>query len=179
MKQKVVVALITMLACAVLASAQTTEQEPKPGPELQKLGYFIGTWDSEGQMKASMFGPAGKVSNVTRREWILGNFFYLTHHEEKNPAGKHEVLSITGYDPEKKVYVTYSFSLGGTVSHSEGTLVNNTWTWNASFDMNGKTINTRTVIMPTSATSYDFKWEVAPNGNDWTTVQEGTAKKVR
>src|SRR5260370_35838069 len=43
--------------------------------------------------------------------------------------------------------------------------------------MNGKTINTRTVIMPTSATSYDFKWEVAPNGNDWTTVQEGTAKK--
>lgn len=177
MKRKVVVALIATLAWITVASAQSPE--PKPSPELKKLGYYIGTWNGEGQMKSSIFGPGGKFSNVTRNEWIQGNFFYMTHHEEQNPAGKFKEFSITGYEPEKKVYVKYTFNIGGRVDRSEGTLVGNTWTWSQDYNINGKVIRTRGIDTPTSDASYDFKWEVAPNGDDWTTVQEGKATKVR
>jgi hypothetical protein len=126
MKAKIVVALIIVLACVSGGSGQS--RDPKPGPELEKLGYFIGTWNAEGQMQPSIFGPGGKFSNVTSNEWIQGNFFYISHHEEQNPAGKFKELHITGYDREKKVYVTYTFTDDGRVDRTEGTLANNTWT---------------------------------------------------
>ena len=75
--------------------------------------------------------------------------------------------------------MTYNFGDNGKVDRSEGTLVNNTWTWMTEYNVGGKIIKTREITMPTSATSYDFKWEVAANGNDWKTVQEGKATKVK
>ena len=47
-----------VMTLAVPCMAQTA-QPPAPGPEVQELGYFLGTWKSEGEAKASSFGPAG------------------------------------------------------------------------------------------------------------------------
>jgi len=178
MRQKSVSFFAVLLGLVAVACGQHSEQ-PKPGPEAKKLAYFIGTWQGKAEVKPSMFGPGGQAVNSSRNEWIAGGFFYLTHHEEQNPSGTYHVVSVTGYDPGKKVYTTYSFYPGGGVERSEGTLAGDTWTWNASYDINGKTVKTRTIIKPTSATSYDFTWEIAANGDDWTTVQQGTAKKAK
>jgi hypothetical protein len=163
--------LVAHVCLWVTASAQT------PRPEVQKLGYFIGTWHAEGEMKASMFGPAGKVTNVTRNEWMLNKFFYITHHEEHNPAGAFAMVNITGYDPEKKKYVEYEFDGQGGTGRSEGTFDGTTWTWTSEFIVNGQTVRSRGTVKPTSATSYDFTWEIAPHGADWTLVQQGKATK--
>src|SRR2546425_12241035 len=34
-------------------------QMPKPGPEHQRLHYYVGEWKSEGAMKPSAYGPGG------------------------------------------------------------------------------------------------------------------------
>ncbi len=203
--------LLALLAWSSLVGAQ----QAQPGPELKKLAYFIGTWRGQGEMRASMFGPAGTVSNTTRNEWTLNKFFYISHHEEQNTSGTFEVLSITGYDPEKKVYVSYSFDMQGGVGRRVGTLTHgqpavaapdgarpdaghdtargaappaggdetwtpgDRWTWTSEYVVGGRTIKSRGVDTPTSATSYRFIWQIAPNGNDWQTVQSGTATRVQ
>jgi hypothetical protein len=132
----------------------------------------------QGEMKASAFGPAGKINASLHAEWAKGNFFQIRTHEEQNSSGEYASLSIIGYDLKREVYTVYSFSGQGGVGQSEGTLAGDTWTWTTEYKINGKVIKTRTVIKPTSASSYDFKWEIAPAGSDWTTVQEGKATKT-
>src|SRR5262245_41522933 len=36
-----------------------TAQHAKPGPEVQRLAYYLGTWKGEGEAKSGPFGPAG------------------------------------------------------------------------------------------------------------------------
>jgi hypothetical protein len=171
--------LIVGVAWAAGAVAQSSPREANPGPELQRLAYFIGTWRTEGEMKESMFGPAGKLSGTVSHEWVLGKFFYLTRHEEQNPTGKHASMGVTGYDASRQIYIGYSFGGEGGVSRAEGTVSGDTWTWVTEYTVEGRPIKTRTVIKPTSATSYDFTWEIAPHGDDWTVVQTGRSTKVK
>jgi hypothetical protein len=182
--------LLILIAAGVIAfdgfvlvqaqpGAQDSSKTPKPCLEIAKLGYFIGTWQNAGEVKASEYGPAGKLSGTNRREWILGGFAQLLHHEEKNPSGNHTSVSIVGYDPEKKVYRSYSFGEGGHVSESEGILEGDTLIWTGGFEMNGVRIKTRSVISPRSSTSYDWKWQTARPDSDWLTVQEGISTKTQ
>jgi hypothetical protein len=52
-----------IVPCVALAEAPTAQQ-PKPGPEVEKLAYYLGTWKGEGESKSGPFGPAGKLSKV-------------------------------------------------------------------------------------------------------------------
>src|SRR5215468_10561416 len=102
------------------------------------------------------------------------------HSEQPKPGPEAKKLAYFIGTWQGKAEVKPSmFGPGGGVERSEGTLAGDTWTWNASYDINGKTVKARTIIKPTSATSYDFTWEIAANGDDWTTVQQGTAKKAK
>lgn len=172
---------VTLLGAvmAVAVSAQADTPAPQPGPEWQKLGYYIGTWRANGVMQPTKSFPGGKFDNVTSHEWIENGFFYLTRHEEHNPTGTHTMVGITGYDPEKKAYVSYYFDEGGGVSQETGSLDGDVWTWNGEFKTaKGERIETRSVDTPVSATSYKFIWQIRRSGGDWITLQQGTATKV-
>ncbi|HKV99049.1 MAG TPA: DUF1579 family protein [Vicinamibacterales bacterium] len=177
MRRAAVVSLIVGVALAAVAGAQQPATR-KPGPDVEQLRYFIGTWRTEADMQASMVGPAGKVAGTLTEEWMPGGFFVVTHHEETNPTGTHKALMVTGYDAKKHVYVRYFFDGEGGVEYSEGTHSGGTWTWVASYAESGSTLKTRSVVVPRSATSYDFTWEIAPHGDDWTVVQRGTATRI-
>ena len=66
-----VAALVVVGHLAVLAQAPPA---PKPGPEHQKLAYFVGTWTNEGEMKPSPMGPGGKITGKDTCEWFEGGF---------------------------------------------------------------------------------------------------------
>jgi hypothetical protein len=36
-----------LLATAALQAQEKKMEAPKPGPEVKKLGYFVGTWNTE------------------------------------------------------------------------------------------------------------------------------------
>src|SRR5438445_8852553 len=81
-------------ACVVGGLAQAPSGAPKPGPEHQKLAYFAGKWVSEGETKASAFGPAMKFSFVETCEWFSGGFAIVCHSEGKMGEGAVKGLSV-------------------------------------------------------------------------------------
>ena len=71
------------------AKAEAPKMEmPKPGPEVKKLGYFVGTWTSEGELKENPFGmPAGKFTSTDKCEWFSGGYQVVCHSTGKGPMG--------------------------------------------------------------------------------------------
>jgi hypothetical protein len=56
MRLAIVVAVVSMGASVGVAQ----KEMPKPGPEHQRLGAFIGTWTFEGDMKPDRWGLAAR-----------------------------------------------------------------------------------------------------------------------
>ena len=106
-----VVAVIGFQAIA-LGQAQAPTP-PKPGPEHQRLAYFVGKWTGEGEMKASPMGPAGKISSVDSCEWFEGHFSVVCRSDGKSPMGPMKSVGILSYSPEEKVYTYYGTDNSG------------------------------------------------------------------
>jgi hypothetical protein len=150
---------------------------PKPGPELKKLEYFVGAWNSEGDIKPGPFGPGGKFTAKENLEWMDGGFFLVGHSEGDSPMGHDKGLSVWGYDPEEKVYTFHAFNNMGEGISAKGTVEGDTWTWTNESKFAGQMMKGRYTIKQTSPTSYNFKFEMAPAGADFATVMEGKATK--
>ncbi len=70
------VAVILICGFTALSLAQAPPEPPKPGPEHKKLEYFLGTWKTEGEIKANEFVPAGKFV-TTETDTLDPGGFYL------------------------------------------------------------------------------------------------------
>src|SRR5438067_11175804 len=79
----------------------------KPGPEVQNLGYYVGTWEGHGETRAGPFGRAGKLSSHQTCKWFKGGFQVVCQGEETGPSGKRGFLNILAYDEETKAYTEY------------------------------------------------------------------------
>ena len=87
----VVVAVVSI--CAGVVRAQKQEM-PKPGPEHQRLGVFVGNWTFEGEMKPGPMGPGGKLTGTDRIEWTPGNFFVQRSYQGTSPMGTMQGIEI-------------------------------------------------------------------------------------
>jgi hypothetical protein len=170
--------VIVVLAVAVPCLAQTA-QPPKPGPEVQRLSYYVGTWKSEGEAKAGSFGPAGKFSSTSTCEWFAGGFHVVCRDEGTGAAGKRTALGVLAYDAEAKAYTYYGISSWGESMSVKGSLTGSTWTWLWDGKAAGKPVKFRYTEVQVSPTSYTFKGEESVAGGPWTVTEEGKATKVK
>ena len=178
MKRISIAALVAALLCAVLSAAQNSPQMPKPGPELEKLKYFLGTWKMEGDMKPNPMGPGGKFTATEHNEWMPGGFFVVGHSSGSMAAmGKITGTAFMGYNPEEKVYTYNEFNSMGEAEASKGTIEGDTWTWTFSGNEGGKDFKGRSTLKEVSPTSYTFTSELSVNGGPWTKLEEGKATK--
>jgi hypothetical protein len=178
MRRTPAIALIALLICAALGAAQNPPTPPKPGPEQQKLAYFLGTWKSEVNMKPSPFGPGGTFAGLEHNEWMPGGFFVVSHSKGDSPMGKVTGTAYFGYDPERKVYTYNAFNSTGEAEAATGTVNGDTWTWTNQQPMNGKMMKGRFTMTITSPTAYTMKFEMGPADGDYSTLMEGSATKV-
>lgn len=178
-KRGLVVLLVAAWLVAQGALAQAPPQMPTPGPEQKRLGYFAGEWTGEADMKESPFGPAGKMTSTDRNEWFPGGFFLVLHSEMKGAMGDGKGLALMGYNAEEKVYTYYAINNLGMAESAKGTVAGNTWTWTSEAKMGGKMIKGRFIIKELSPTSYNFTWEISPDGQTWSTVMQGKTTKVK
>src|SRR6185437_3442698 len=56
-----------------LAAAQG-QAASQPGPEHQRLGYFVEKWKAEGEIKPGPMGPGGKITSTDNCEWFEGHY---------------------------------------------------------------------------------------------------------
>jgi hypothetical protein len=169
---------LTLGAGSVFAG-MALSQMPRQGPELKRLGYFVGKWHGEGEMKPGPFGPGGKFTESQDVQWMPGGFFLEINADEGTPMGNGKALMIMGYDSEKKAYTFSAFNSMGQNEVATGTVDGNTWTWLSDSVMGGKAVKTKYTMKEQSPTSYTTKFEMSSEGGPWTTIMEGTTSKVK
>jgi Protein of unknown function (DUF1579) len=163
-----------------LAAMQAPGAAPKPGPEHKRLGYFVGKWTTEGDMKASPMGPAGKVTGTDTCEWFSGGFAVVCHSDGKTPMGPSKSIGIMGYSAEEKVYTYYGIDNTNMVMASvpKGTRQGDTWTYNDEGVMGGQKYKSRVTIKEVSPTEYTFKMEMQGPDGKWAPMMEAKSTKV-
>jgi hypothetical protein len=175
--------LLFALAFSSLAAAQTpAPAAPKPGPEHENLKYFVGKWTTTGDEKPSPMGPGGKFTMNDNCELFTGGFFVVCRSSGKRAGGDAHSLGILGYDNQKKVY-TYAgvdSTMGDHMDGGEGKKEGDVWTYTNTMDMGeGKKMQGRYIMSGFTPNSYNFKFEMAPEGSsNWQTVMEGKSTRA-
>jgi Protein of unknown function (DUF1579) len=163
---------------AISLQAQAPQSAPKPGPELKKLDYNIGTWKAEGETKPFGTMPGGKSAGTQKCEWYSGGFFVMCHSESTGPMGPGKSVSFMGYDPNEKVYTYHEFTSTGEAIDAKGTVSGDTWNWTAESTMGDAKISVHVTVKEVSKTKSTFKLEISQNGGEFSVVQESTSHKV-
>lgn len=173
--------LVLLLGILLLAPAAFAQMDiPKPGPELKKLDYFVGHWTSEGDIKPGPMGPGGKFTMEEKTEWMDGGYFIVIHSKYSGggmPAGS--ATAYMGYDNNDKVYTYDEFNSMGEATHSKGTVDGDNWTWTSDMKMGPQTMKGRFSMKMVSPTSYNYKFEMSPDGTNWTLVMDGKDMKAK
>ena len=168
-----------LLTAAAAVQAQEKKMEaPKPGPEVKKLGYFVGTWTSTGEVKQNPFMPAGKMTGNSKCEWFPGGFHVVCHDTGKGPMGSMHGLGIMDYNGEDKVYTYMGADNSGMSTTAKGNVDGNNWVYTSEDKMGGKTFHGRYSMETSSPDSYTFKYETSEDGQNWMTIMEGKSTKA-
>jgi len=172
--------LVSVMAFQLVTAAQAP-QEAKPGPEHQRLGYFVGKWTAEGELKPGPMGPGGKISSTDTCDWFDGRFAVVCHSDGKTPMGPSKSIGILSYSAEEKVYTYYgvdnSIMTMTTVPH--GTVQGDTWTYTDEGMMGGKKFKSRVTIKQLSPTAYTFTMEMQGPDGKWAPMMESKSTKVQ
>jgi hypothetical protein len=174
-------ALFAVLSAAGVESATAQAGQPKPGPEHKRLGFFVGTWTTEGELKPGPMGPGGKFTGVDTCEWFEGGFSVICRSEGRMPSGPSKSLGILGYSAEEKAYTYYGVDNTAMtmVSVPRGTLKGNTWTYTDEGAMGGESFKTRVTIKELSPTSQSFLMEMQGPDGKWMPVMESRGTKTQ
>ncbi len=176
--------LIVLAAFAVVSAAGwqvAAAQAPKPGPEHKRLGYFVGKWNAEGEMKPGPMGAGGKMKSSDTCEWFEGQFSVVCRYEGSGPMGPSKGIGILGYNTEEKVYTYYGVDNSNMTMASvpKGTLRGDTWTYNDEGTMGGQKYRSRVTIKELSPTEYSFRMEMQGPDGKWAPMMESTNTKVQ
>jgi hypothetical protein len=174
-----VMAVTTLALLAAPALAEEAKHPPKPGPEVQKLGFFVGEWKSEGTVKENGFMPSGKFESKDKCEWFEGHFAVVCHAKGKSPSGATHGIAIMGWSSEEKVYVYYGVENNpmAMTTVPRGTVEGDVWTWNDESKMGGQLVKNRYVMTVTGKKTYDFHWDLMGPDGQWKVIMEGKAKR--
>lgn len=102
-------------------------QVPSPGPELKRLGAFIGTWNTEGEIRASSGGPPIRIRATDHYEWLPGKFFLVHRWDADMPDGKTQGIEIIGYNEANRNYPMYSFDSQGNTGLMKARVEGDQW----------------------------------------------------
>ena len=174
--------LKTIFVSALLLFSATAwgQMAPKPGPEVKKLDYFLGTWTVDATIGQGPWGSGGKFTSTDTTDWMPGSFFLERHADFKMPpelGGDGRATSIMGYDSDQNVYTRDEFNSLGHRGVSKGTLSGDTWTWTSTQNYGGQEIKQKMTLKVLTPSSYTMKFEVSPDGTNWMTFMEGKATK--
>jgi uncharacterized protein DUF1579 len=171
-------AYAAMAVAGLQVAAAQGPEAPKPGPEHARLGYFVGKWTSEGEMKPGPMGPGGKMQSTDNCEWFEGRLSVICHSEGNGPMGPSKSIGILSYSPEEKAYTYYGAdNYMSMTSVPKGTVRGDTWTYTDESKMGGKKVKSRVTIKELSPTAYTFRMEMQGPDGKWATVMESKNTK--
>ncbi len=181
MKRPAVVILVVLGAQVVFgatALGQQTAGPPQPGPEEKRLGYFVGKWTEEVDLKPSALGPGHKGTIKQTCDWFFGGFQVVCHGDFSGTVGERKDLSIFSYSREEKVYLYYQIISDGDADSSKGTVRGDTWTWQSETKVGDKVIKGRFIYKEASKDTATMTYEIQGDDGKWNLVMEMKAHRV-
>jgi Protein of unknown function (DUF1579) len=177
-----VLAACGLLSAAGAAAAPAQEARPaEPGPEHKRLGYFVGRWTTEGEIKPGPMGPGGRMRATDTCEWFQGGYSVVCRAEGTGPSGPSRSLGILGYNTEEKVYTYYGVDNTAMTMASvpKGSVQGGTWTYTDQGTMGGQEWQSRVVIKELSPTEYTFRMELRGPDGKWLPMVESKSTKAK
>jgi hypothetical protein len=170
-------ASVFCILVVLTSSFLTAQTDSESNMAREKLNYFAGTWNIEMHMSTGALKSRTYLS-TERNEWAPGHSLLLS-----NPGGETALpeagLAVMGYSPAKHVYTYHILKTSGEAEDLQGTVEDRTWTWlSGDVRTDREPAKTRITMKEISATSYMLRVETFAARGEWTTVMEGTAKKV-
>jgi Protein of unknown function (DUF1579) len=161
--------------------AAQAPQAPKPGPEHARLGYFVGKWAGDGEVKPGPMGPGGKIKSTDTCEWYEGRFSVICRSEGTGPSGPTKSIGILGYSTEEKVYTYYGVDNSPMTMATvpKGTIQGNTWSYTDESTMGGQKVKSRVTIKELSPSAYTFLLEIQGPDGKWAPVVESKNTKMQ
>jgi hypothetical protein len=171
--------VVLTVLCTAGAGVAAAQGAPAPGPEHKKLGFFVGKWNVEGELKPGPMGPGGKYTASDTCEWFEGGYSVICRSEGKMPTGPARSLGILGYNTEEKVYTYYGVDNTAMTMSTvpKGTRQGDTWTYTDEGMMGGQKIKSRVIIKEVSPTEYTFKMDFQGPDGKWMPAME--AKNIK
>jgi len=169
---------VYVMMLAVNVRAQSPQDTMKPGPEVKKLAYNIGTWNLEHEDRPFGAMKGGKFKATEKCEWYSGGFFVTCRWEGTGPAGPSRGVSFLGYDRAQKVYTFHGFESSGDVIDARGTFDGTTWHWASATTMGDAKTAALITIKNVSPTEYTFTMELSQDGKEFSVVRQSTARKA-
>lgn len=170
---------VMLLGVGCTLAAQEPAPAPKPGPEHEKLAYYVGKWLAEGDIKASAFGPAGKFTYTETCEWLSGKFAILCKEDGNMMGGEFHSLSIMSYDAAQKTYMYFQTNNWGENEYYLGSENAGTWTWNHEGQVNSQAFRTRFVLKQVSPNDASFNFAMAAGTAPLGVIMEGKQTRVK
>ena len=145
---------------------------PKPGPEQQRLGDWVGQWSCD----------ASDESTFTMNcDWFSGGFFLVCSSTATSASGETtENVFIQGYDHTKRAYTWYRYWSNGFSDKAQGWVRDNTWTWLMEDAQTDEGAQVRwQVAAELSPDVFTYKWEQSVEGQPWKAGQSGKCSKAK
>ena len=156
-----VLAASALLPIGVQLAAAQAPSQAKPGPEYERLGYFVGKWTGEGEIKPGPMGPGGKFTSSDDCAWFEGHFSVVCHSESKMPMGAEQEHRHPGLQRGGK---GLHLLRRGQHEHDHGQRPEGHRPWKhvdvqRRRMMGGKKVKTRVTIKELSPNEYSFTME--------------------
>ena len=180
MNKRSILVVIVLVAFSPVVLAQQPAGPPQPGPEEKRLGYYVGKWHSEADMKSSAFGPGAKVTGNQSCEWFAGGFHVVCHGDfSAGGMGEEKVLVIFSYNREEKVYVQYRINNWGETGSAKGAVQGDTWTWRGEAKMKGKVAHWRASYKEATPDTAMLTFEMQGDDGKWNVTGEEKFSRVK
>lgn len=160
-------------------AAPAEMQIPKPGPEMAKLNFLMGSWTMTAEYLKSPMVPEGmKQTGWYKAQTGPGGFSVIVDFEADGPQWNeigHEILT---WSPKKNAYVVYTVGNGfpdavvGMGHWEGGNLV-----IESSFEMGDKVSHTRAVYVNPTDTKVHIDEYVQSKDGSWKLIWKGDATK--
>jgi hypothetical protein len=169
------------ILCAVLAASGSprsalTAEAPEAKREIEKLGMFLGRWDTTGEMKDTPFSKARTKSHDEMTcDWTPRHGFLVCDQMIHTPAGTRNDLSIYTYNEKERSFGFFGISRDDAEARTTKlTIQGNVWTYWDEADEAGKHIQFRTTNTFQSPATVVWRSEYSEDGAHWILMGEGT-----
>jgi hypothetical protein len=141
----------------------------------KKLGALLGKWQSQGT-----FAGGDKVSASLECRWSPQGAFLICEQIVKMGAGETRQLTVYSYNSKDNTYSYTTIADPGAKPTSGAVdIKGNVWTYNFSYEANGKTVQIHNTNEFTDPKTEMFKVESSDDGGaHWKTMLDGKATKI-